>query len=309
LLLIMESINYGGWPNCCRLANALVEVVVTADVGPRIIRFGFVGEANEFKEYPEMLGQVGGDEWRIYGGHRLWHAPEVYPRTHQPDNRPVRLEPLAGGVRLIQAVEELTGLQKEMDVCLAPEAAQVTVTHRLRNTNVWAVKLAPWALSVMAPGGQAIVPLPPRAPHGTGRDYTPSNTLALWPCTAMADPRWIWGNQYVLLRQEAERDEGQKLGLLVPAGWAAYARAGHLFIKRFDFLPGACYPDAGCNVELFANAAMLELESLGPLVTLRPGAATDYVEQWFLARDVPQPATEAEVDAFVLPSVAASGAV
>ena len=49
-------------------------MIATTDVGPRIIRFGFVGEENEFKEYEDTTGQVGGDEWRIYGGHRLWHA-------------------------------------------------------------------------------------------------------------------------------------------------------------------------------------------------------------------------------------------
>ena len=29
-----------------------------------------------FKEYDEQMGKTGGDEWRIYGGHRLWIAPE-----------------------------------------------------------------------------------------------------------------------------------------------------------------------------------------------------------------------------------------
>jgi hypothetical protein len=74
--LMAEKISYGGWPNCYRLSNKIVDVVVTADVGPRIIRFGFVDQGNMFKEYPEMLGKVGGNEWRIYGGHRFWHAPE-----------------------------------------------------------------------------------------------------------------------------------------------------------------------------------------------------------------------------------------
>ena len=98
----MEKIVYTGWPNCYRLANGLVELVVTTDVGPRVIRFGFVGGANVFKEYDAMLGLTGGDEWRIYGGHRLWHAPEGKPRTYCPDNGPVQIEEHPGFVRLIQ---------------------------------------------------------------------------------------------------------------------------------------------------------------------------------------------------------------
>ena len=38
----MERVEYGGWANCYRLHNDVVELIVTADVGPRIIRFGFV---------------------------------------------------------------------------------------------------------------------------------------------------------------------------------------------------------------------------------------------------------------------------
>ena len=84
-----EKVNYRGWPNCYRLSNGILELIITADVGPRIIRFGFVGQDNEFAEFEDMMGQTGGDEWKIYGGHRLWHAPEIPGRTYFPDNTPV----------------------------------------------------------------------------------------------------------------------------------------------------------------------------------------------------------------------------
>src|SRR5882724_1631173 len=84
----IEKINYGGWANCLRLSNRLIDLVATTDVGPRLIRFGFVGQRNEFREFPGMLGKRGGRRWRIYGGHRLWMAPEALP--YFPDNRPVK---------------------------------------------------------------------------------------------------------------------------------------------------------------------------------------------------------------------------
>ena len=46
----VQKTDYRGWPNCCRLSNGLIDLIATTDVGPRIIRFGFVGEDNEFKE-------------------------------------------------------------------------------------------------------------------------------------------------------------------------------------------------------------------------------------------------------------------
>jgi hypothetical protein len=297
----MEKVSYAGWPNCHRLSNDLVELIVTADVGPRIIRFGFVGEENEFQEFEDMLGKMGGDEWRIYGGHRFWHAPEIQPRTYYPDNNPVKVEQYDDFVRVTQPIEPTTGIQKEIDLYLSPGRAHVKLTHRLRNTNLWAVELAPWALSVMARGGVAVIPLPPRGSHE--EKLLPANTLTLWAYTDMSDARWTWGHKYVMLRQDPTLERPQKAGLMVPDGWAAYARDGHLFVKRFNYVPGAKYPDWGCSVETFTNADFLEVESLAPLVYLAPDAFVEHVENWFLFHDVPVPKDDADVDRYVLPKV------
>ncbi|MCS6860702.1 MAG: DUF4380 domain-containing protein [Abditibacteriales bacterium] len=300
----MERINYKGWQNCYRLSNGIVDLIVTTDVGPRIIRFGFGNAENEFREYEEMMGKTGGDEWRIYGGHRLWHAPEEKPRTYFPDNAPVKWEQHPGFVRLIQPTETTTGIQKEMDIRLSPNAARVEVVHRLRNTNLWAVELAPWALTVMAPGGKGIVPLPPRGAHE--ENLLPTNSLTLWAYTDMTDPRWTWGSKYILLRQDSTVTKPQKIGVMASDGWAAYARNGHLFVKRFNFVKGATYPDFGASVEMFTNGDMLELETLGPLTRLPPGAAVEHVEHWFLFKDVPTPNNDADVEKNVLPKVRAA---
>ena len=297
----MEKANYKGWQNCYRISNGLVDLVVTTDVGPRIIRFGFVGEENEFKEYDDMVGETGGAGWRIYGGHRLWHAPEVRPRTYYPDNLPVELEQHTGFVRMIQPTETTTGIQKEIDIRLSASEAHVELTHRLRNTNLWAVELAPWAISVMAPGGKAIIPLPPRASHE--ESLLPTNVITLWAYTDMADRRWVWGSKYVTLGQDRRANTPQKAGFMVTDGWAAYAREGHLFVKKFSYLEGKRYPDFGCSVEVFTDADMLELETLAPLARIRPGSTVEHVEHWFLFRDVPVPSGDTDVDSQVLPKI------
>jgi hypothetical protein len=299
----MERTEYKGWPNCCRIANEKVELIVTADVGPRIIRFGFVGEENEFKEYEDMLGKTGGDEWRIYGGHRLWHSPEVKPRTYFPDNFPVEIEDHSEFVRLIQPIEDTTGIQKEIDIALSSDEAHVQVTHRLRNTNLWAVVFAPWALTVLAQGGKAIIPLPPRGTHE--ENLLPANTFTMWAYTDMTDPRWTWGKEYVMLEQDPKRESPQKLGVMVPDGWAAYVRNQHLFVKKFTYIQGAHYPDFGSSVETFTNGDMLELETLGPLACVHPEQTVEHVEDWFLFRDVPMPKDDDEVDEHILPRVEA----
>lgn len=289
----MEIVAYQGWHHCVRLSNGIIELLVTTDVGPRVIRCGFVGGDNEFAEYEEWLGKSGGAEWRNYGGHRLWHAPEHPVRTYAPDNDPVTVEDHGAFVRFIQPVEASTGIQKEMDITVASAAARVRVVHRLRNTNLWGVELAPWALSVMAPGGTAIIPLPPRGSHGA--KLLPSGTLVLWPYTDLADPRWTWGTHYVLLRQDPQATTPQKIGTMAHKGWIAYARKGHLFVVHITQQPERPYPDWGSAVESFTNGRMLEIETLGPLEVVAPGAAVEHVEEWSLWDGIPTPTCDAEV--------------
>ena len=298
----IKKIAYRGWKNCCRISNGKVELIVTTDVGPRVIRFGFIGGQNLFKEYDAQLGKRGGKAWRIYGGHRLWHAPEDSKRTYFPDNSPVTVEQRAGKVCFIQPVETTTGIQKEIEIKLAPNRASVELVHRLRNTGAWPVELAPWALSVMAPGGTGIIPLPARGSHP--KDLLPGNLLTLWLYTDMSDRRWTWGRQYILLRQDSSpKSQPQKLGALVPDGWAGYALNGQLFVKKFACFAGANYADYGCNFETFTNHEMLEVETLGPFTKIAPGQTVEHTETWSLFDNVPAPECDRDVTQHVLPNV------
>jgi len=282
-MISKKKISYGGWSNCIKLSDGRTELVVTTDVGPRIIRFARVGGPNLMKEYADQLGKTGGREWRIYGGHRLWHAPEVKPRTYALDNSPVEAKWRDGVLKIVQPVEKLTGIQKEMEIGYA-RGGQVWLTHRIINLNQWDVELAPWCLTVMAPGGRAIFPQERFIPH---TEYLlPARPLVLWHYTNMADPRWVWGRKYIQLRQDPAIAAPQKLGFLNSRGWAAYSLGDNLFIKRFACEPGATYADCGCNTEGFTNGDMLEVESLGPLTKLAPGGSVEHIEAWSLHKIV-----------------------
>lgn len=274
----VEKIPYAGWPNCYRLTNGRLELVITSDVGPRVIRCGFIGGPNEFAEFEEDLGKTGGDVWRIYGGHRLWHSPESRARTYFPDNQPVQAEPIADGLRVIQPLETNCGIRKIITLRMDRREPRVTVEHELRNEGVWPVEMAVWCLSVMAPGGTAVIPQP-RESDAEG--LLPNRVLVLWPYTMMNDPRYTWGNKLIRLRQDARRGP-TKIGLSVAAGWGAYCHRGHLFLKQFAFAKGAPYPDGGASVELYTNERMLELETLSPLCSVKPGETIKHTEVWTL---------------------------
>ena len=75
----VEKVSYGGWPNCYRLSNGETELIVTTDVGPRVMRYGFVGGQNLFVEIADQMGKSGEPWWAMRGGHRF-HARFILRR-------------------------------------------------------------------------------------------------------------------------------------------------------------------------------------------------------------------------------------
>lgn len=285
-----EIVEFGKWGKCARLASETVELLVTLDFGPRIIRFGFIGGQNLLKETPEVIGAT--DEWVNYGGHRLWHAPEVRPRTYAPDNSPVEHTFENNTLIVTQPVEKENGILKQMQIRFISET-EVEVKHLITNQNPWTIELAPWALSVMAAGGTAIVPQEEYKPHT--EELLPARPLVLWHYTDMSDPRFTWGKEYILLKQDPAADTPQKFGVLNRQGWAAYLLGNDLFSKHIDVLPEGVFPDCGCNTELFTNQKMLEVETLAPLQKIEPGAVAEHTEKWALTRLAKTPASDEEI--------------
>lgn len=304
----VEQVEYRGWKNNLKIANGDAELIVTRDVGPRVISFRLVDGKNVFKNYDEMMGTSGEPSWMIRGGHRLWTAPEDPARTYALDNGPVSFQELGPGrVRFTPAPESAFGLQKEIELELEPSGSRVAITHRITNVGKTETRLAVWSLSVMAPGGMEILPLPPKRPHPgdaknarSAADFAPDLFLSLWPFFDFKDPRWSFGSKYVTLTQDATRG-ATKLGVAHKSGGVGYLNGGTLFVKRFAFQPGAHYPDHGVNYETFTNEDMLEMETLGPMTTLPPGRSAEHVERWELFGGLGAVKTEAEIDAKIGP--------
>jgi len=291
----MESLTYLNQPDCLRLANKTVEAVVTTAIGPRILRYGFLRGENILAELPDAVVKTDFGDWKPWGGHRLWTAPEQMPRSYEPDNEPIGAEKLgARAVRLVQGVEPATGVRKYMTVGLDATGTRLVVHHKIVNRNYWAITLAPWALTIMSGGGCVILPQEPYRSHA---DYLlPARAMVLWHYTDLNDPRYAIGPRYLRLRTDAGLDTPQKIGIANKQGWAAYFRQGTLFVKTFEYDPEATYPDGGCNCETFTKGDFMELETLGPLVTIAPFEAAEHVEQWRLFRGVDIGDTEASLD-------------
>jgi hypothetical protein len=293
----VDKIAYGGWPNCYRISDGEVELVLTSDIGPRIIRYGFVGGQNLLKEFSEQMGKSGEDSWQIRGGHRLWIGPEDLRYTYGLDNAPVAVEVFDTFVRATQPTEPETGLQKVMEIHWAQG---LRVVHRVWNRTRMALEFAPWAPSVMAPGGIGITGFPPRGTHP--EMLAPTNPLVMWAYTDLGDPRWIFMKKYLGLRQDPKATCPQKVGLFNPHTFGAYLLGSDLFLKQYQAEPDKSYPEFFCSFQTFTNADFLELETFGPLVKLQPDQSVELTENWSLHKDVHiKHWTDDAVDAVLLP--------
>jgi hypothetical protein len=216
-------------------------------------------------------------DYLFIGGHRLWHAPEDLPRSYIPDNE-ISITDLPDGVILESKTEPGTGIRKRIEIRLAADKPSVTLTHTLVNDGLWAVELAPWAITQLRLGGTAILPMPVGNTDAAGLLH--NRQLSLWPYTRMNDPRVKWDDKFILFKADALPPF--KVGYFNPHGWLAYWLDGVLFRKTFEAHAGLPYPDNNCNAEMYCGERFVELESLAPLLPLNPGDSTTHVEKWDL---------------------------
>ena len=71
-----------------------------------------------------------------------------------------------------------------------------------------------------------------------------------------------------------------KVGSPNPSNWMAYAVGGVLFVKRTVYQKGATYLDRGASSQIYCNPDLIELETLGPVVNLKPGDSVGHQEIW-----------------------------
>jgi len=292
----MGTITFLGL-DCIPLKNNSLELLVTQSVGPRIIRLSLLGAENLLAELPDvMLDCPGTGKMNLWGGHRLWHAPEVKRRTYLPDNQPVTITEIENGLEVVQPTEVQTGIQKSMHITLPDQSATVIIDHTLKNEGIWPVELAPWAITQLKLGGFVVLPQITDIADPDG--LQPNRRLTLWPYTDMNSSHIQWGNRYIVVHASV-REGALKLGFPNPAGWLAYYLNQTLFVKQATYQAEAEYLDFGSSSECYCNADFLELETLGPQTILEPGQAVSHRETWRLYADVQLEPTEDAIQQIV----------
>lgn len=299
--VILKETEYKNFGKCVEISNGIVKLLVTIDVGPRIINYSFVDGENVMWEDTERtfankrVADIFGSPFYIYGGHRLWASPEAFPRTYFADSDPVAYEITENGARFIQSIQKLNQYSIEFTVTLSPDSTEVKVEHKITNHNLWDITLAPWAITVLSGGGTEIVPM-------SCSDTRPlaNRLLAFWPYSDLRDKRFALQNKYAVLSHSYDAERAFKFGINCEHGFSMYFNHGDIFIKKFEVVPNGIYPDGGMNFETYSAKNYIEMESLGELKTIKPNESCEHTEYWSLARgNAPESYTDEKIDEVV----------
>lgn len=267
-------------------------ILVTLDVGPRVISYRLKDGKNVlFNDLERKCVEKGpefdqcfypGAAWYTYGGHRLWISPEIYPTTYYPENDPVEYRVEGNRVTFLPPLQKYTYMQMTTSLTLDENSSKVKVEHSIQNCYKLPITLSPWAITVMAPGGVEIIPMPDRK---TG--YLSNRVLSLWDYSNMADPRVTWGKEFITLKQDTAAETPFKLGINNEHGWAAYLLDGVAFIKRYTHDGSVTYPDNNVSYESYTCDKFLEMETVGELKEVQPGETVYLEENWELRPQEP----------------------
>lgn len=279
---MIKKVIFENYANCVEIFNGEARMIVSTDFGPRVLFYGFGKGENVLGWHPEAAVETELGTWRPYGGHRLWIAPENMPLSYAPDNGPVESKEEGEFSVRLKAPVDAAGIEKEMLVTLDKTGSTAEIEHCITNRGETR-EISAWALTIMAPGGEAFIPNEPFVPYGP-ETLLPVRTLTLWPYTDLTDPRWTLNKDGIALRVDASAGTQQKIGVFNKQGWAEYRVGDVTFRKNFDFAEDARYPDMNSNTEVYTAGSFVELESLSPLTKLGKGESLDYLEKWELKR-------------------------
>jgi len=278
--------TYHGWPDSYIISNGKAEVVVVPRIG-RIMQFGFAGEEGVFWENRALDGVAAAwspTNWVNFGGDKTWPAPEAdWPKhTHlkawQPppafDGTPsqARVEP-NGDVVLTTTVDQFYEIRAQRRIHLDADSPVMTVTTTYERVADETIEAGVWVITQLQHPARLYIPRPGNSQFNEG--YTLLSKAP--PPSLRVQPKWL----------SLGRDTASAYKIGADAGMLLWV--GKTVALRIDSprVAGAEYPDKGSSVEIYTNPDPLqyiELETLGPLQTLKPGGRIERVNTYTLIR-------------------------
>jgi hypothetical protein len=285
----VRAISHDGLP-AVELTTPALRLVAVHGFGPRLAWFGRPGGDNlllwDDPAKPLYVRATPGKDWKLRGGHRLWihggDGADENEATYRNDDAAGTCDVRADGFTVTSALDPETRLRRSMAVrCLADDRLEVVNT--ISNEGDMLAGVGPWCLTCTVPGPHTryVIPL------GDGTEWD-STTLTIFRCWAGHGTRSFREEQFELTDDAyvlTPRGRETKRMVRAPRGVIAMtdpARAFTFAIRTaFDIdapLPGTA------NIATYVGPGnfMVEMETMGPFVSLKPGRSAVHRQEWRL---------------------------
>ncbi len=289
----ISKVDFCGWQGAYRMTNGEVELVVVPQIA-RIMKYSLAGGENVLWVNEETTPAAAAkpapmeatEQWLNFGGYKLWIAPEKdwdWPPDWQLDRGPCRTAIAAGGALHLTGMPSYQhGIRFDRTITMAPTGTRVQIEQTMCNVSDRPVPGAVWEVTQAPSDCVAFVPLDPGATYRT-REGGP------------LDEQWSRHDDMLLLKPTGKSG---KLFISGGPGWLGCVRGGLIYLKSFS-MPEAPTPETEAPREVYtSDIGYIELEVVGPAVTLKPGQKTSTVETWQLA-----PAGAADTDEALMASI------
>lgn len=281
-MLKINHTTFGG-EAAVELVTPVVQLIVVVARGPRIAFFGRPGGDNLLLWTP---GKYKRGEWDLMGGHRVWIArpgADEAEETYATDNARCTLELLPDGVRVWGATDPNLRITRGLTIrALADD--RLSIEHAARNESDMLFSGGIWVLTCTVPNANTtyLVPL------GDGSAWDTATVVAFrtWGgghgAGGFGDPQFTLTDDTFVLRPAGKEN---KRMIRADAGIVALHDPTRklLFAKRAVYQPEGSYP-MNTNIALYVGPDnfMVEMETMAPMATLKPGQSLLHTETWVL---------------------------
>ena len=287
----IDRLTYHGWPDSLRMRNAEIEVVVVPAIG-RVMSLRFLDGENVLWEDRTLDGQAGdpsGKQWVNFGGDKSWPSPEAEWKNYTGhskwmpppgfDGLPAKVQIENRTVVLTSPVDRYYGVRVVRHIDLSRTTSVMTIRTTYERVSGSPSKIGIWVITQLADPEAVFLPIPASSIFPSGH-------------FVFRDTPWPHLNaNRGLIRVTRDQKVNHKLGS--DADRMLWVGQTVMCLVESRRTSGAEYPDRGASAEVYTNAdpkTYVELETLGPLATLRPGDRIQQTNTYTLIR---RPAAEA----------------
>ncbi|MCG8699264.1 MAG: hypothetical protein MI922_14510 [Bacteroidales bacterium] len=281
-----KVISSNGYENCIELKNSNTRLLLVPDCGGRILYYELDGE-NIFyvdKEQDGFMWEPGGDTLEL-GGARF----DIGPATLLPRRMIFHQGKWTGEItgdysaRMTSPVDPALGVRLIRDVTLDSKSSKVTFTQTIENVSDETKRYYYWGRTFAKGGGICLIPKNPHSRFKSGYvlygPTDPPNVMFYKP-----EPQPNIRERDGIL-EVIGTPTLPKFAFDSKEGWIAYiAKNDLLFITSFEIYPEREYADILANPSSiwYFKEMVCEIEPIGPLEIIEPGAKASFTENWEL---------------------------